>query len=429
VSASGGKPALALPDVSTPGDRNQRQNPSFLADGRRFVFVKQRSQEEDSEICIGWIDNQESQCVLKAPSPARYTDPGYLIFVRDGVLRLQRFDADRLVASGEALSVSSSQIRATPVFRPPPFSISANVLAFHPGNAAAQLVWRSRSGATVSTVGELGDYASWSASVDERWVATNRTDPRNGNLDIYLNDKNRQAWSRFTFDAAADNQPRFSPDGSRIVFGSTRAGVPGLYVKPTSAAGSEQLLAIAATGATNMGAQDWSSDGRLILYSAFSAKGSWDLGVVAADGRTPGTLVIQSQHGERGGAFSPDMTWIAYDSTESGRREVWIQPFPPSGDRWQVSTTGGIAPQWRRDGKELFYIAADGMLTAVSIGPGTAPVIGGPAPLFQTLHREGGAGFHVSSDGKRFLMSLPPTADAVTPITVRLNWRSAMEQP
>jgi len=120
---------------------------------------------------------------------------------------------------------------------------------------------------------------------------------------------------------------------------------------------------------------------------------------------------------------------IAYDSTESGRREVWIQPFPPTGDRWQVSTNGGTSPQWRRDGKELFYIAADGMLTAVSVGSGPVPVIGAATPLFQTLRREGAAGFHVSSDGQRFLMSVPPEYGEMTPITVRLNWRSTIEQP
>ena len=263
-------------------------------------------------------------------------------------------------------------------------------------------------------VGELGDYVSWSASVDERWVANSRTDPRVGNVDIWLKDKNRSAWSRFTFDAAAESHPVFSPDGSRIAFGSTRAGVPGIYVKPTTAAGSEQSLAM--FDAREIGAQDWSADGRLILYSAYNEKSSWDLGVVAADGRTPATLVIQSQHGERGGTFSPDVKWIAYDSTESGRREVWIQPFPPTGDRWQVSTTGGISPQWRRDGRELFYIAADGMLTAVSVAPGPVPGIGAATPLFQTLVQEGAAGFLVSSDCRRFLMTVPPPYADVTPI-------------
>ena len=121
------------------------------------------------------------------------------------------------------------------------------------------------------------------------------------------------------------------------------------------------------------------------------------------------------------------MKWIAYDSTESGRREVWIQPFPPTGDRWQVSTTGAGTPRWRGDGRELFFVAGNGMLMAAAIDPGAVPVIGVATPLFQTLRSEGGAGFDVSADGQRFLMPIPPgVADAV-PITVRMNWRAAIE--
>jgi hypothetical protein len=194
VPASGGAPVLAFPDPSTPGNRNQRQNPSFLADGHHFVYVTLRAKPEDSEICIGTLESPDSHCVLKAASPARYA-PGYLFFVRNGVLRLQRFDAERLTASGEALPVSATQVRSMPVYRPPPFSVAANVLAFHPGTAASQLVWRDRSGATVSQLPELADYGSSSTSRDGRWVATTRTDVRSGNANIWLYDQQRGAWT------------------------------------------------------------------------------------------------------------------------------------------------------------------------------------------------------------------------------------------
>ena len=264
-------------------------------------------------------------------------------------------------------------------------------------------------------------------SADGRWVAATRTDVRTGNVDIWLNDQRRGAWSRFTFDDGADNGPLFSPDGSQIVYASARAAGPGgIYIKPTSGAGSERRLP--RFGGNEMGPRDWSPDGRLILFGIFSSKNSWDIGVVAATGDSPPKLVIQSQHGERGGRFSPDMKWIAYDSTESGRREVWIQPYPPTGDRWQVTTTGGIDPHWRDDGRELLYVAADGMLAAVAISPGTAPQVGATTPLFQTLSREGAGGFEMSADGRRFLLAMPASGADVTPITVRLNWRSAIEQ-
>ena len=427
VAASGGAPVLAFPDKGTESDRNQLQNPSFLPDGRRFVFVRMRSRSEDDEICVAALDTKEEQCIAKVASPARYTAPGYLLLVRDGALRLQRFDADRLALSGEAIPVTTSPVRVSPVYRPPPFSIAANALAFHPGSAAAQLVWRNRTGATISSVGDLGDYGAWSVSADGRWVAATRTDVRTGNVDIWLNDQRRGAWSRFTFDDGDRQWPavlaRWLAD---CVCLGAAAAPEGLYIKPTSGAGSERRLP--RLEGNEMGPRDWSPDGRLILFGIYSSKSSWDIGVVAATGDSPPKLVIQSQHGERGGRFSPDMKWIAYDSTESGRREVWIQPYPPTGDRWQVTTTGGIDPHWRDDGRELLYVAADGMLAAVAISPGTAPQVGATTPLFQTLRREGAGGFGMSADGRRFLLAMPASGADVTPITVRLNWRSAIEQ-
>jgi serine/threonine protein kinase len=421
--ASGGTPLLAVADSSTPGDRNQRQNPSFLPDGRHFVYVTSRTKTEDSEICIATLESPDARCILKVASPARYAPPGYLFFVRDGVLRSQRFDAERLTTSGQALPVSATPVRSQPVYRPPPFSVSATVLAFHPGVAATRLVWRDRSGVTVSQLPELADYGSWSTSSDGRWVAATRTDVRSGNADIWLFDQQRGLWTRFTFESEIDSSPIFSPDSGRIVFASTRAGVAGLYVKPTNTGGSERPLSTVG----EVSGLDWSSDGRLILYGIYSSQTSWDIGVVAADGSAPPELVIHSQHGERSGRFSPDVKWISYDSTESGRREVWIQPYPATGDRWQVSTTGGAAPRWRNDGKELYYTSGDGMLMAAPIELGRAPAIGTARPLFQTLRLEGAA-VTPSRDGQRFLMSMPPSGLDVTPITVRLNWRAAIEQ-
>jgi hypothetical protein len=137
---------------------------------------------------------------------------------------------------------------------------------------------------------------------------------------------------------------------------------------------------------------------------------------------------IQTEHGEREGRFSPDVRWIAYDSTESGRREVWLQPFPPTGSKWQISTGGGFSPRWRGDGREIFYVAADGKLTAVAVSGGSTPEFGTPTSLFQTMFREGAYGsYAVARDGQRFLMNVPPDAGDVTPITVVVNWEAALK--
>jgi serine/threonine-protein kinase len=150
--------------------------------------------------------------------------------------------------------------------------------------------------------------------------------------------------------------------------------------------------------------------------------------MMPVDGTGAPQLLLHSEHGERAGALSWDSKWIAYDSTESGRREVWIQPVPPNGSRRQVSSGGGFGPQWREDGRELFYVAADGQMMAVAITPGRTPIVGAVTPLFQTLRREGAAGFRVSPDGTRFLISRPPDLSETDPITVIVNWRSTIRR-
>jgi Tol biopolymer transport system component len=231
---------------------------------------------------------------------------------------------------------------------------------------------------------------------------------------------------RLTFDPTPEAWPTFSPDGQRIVFSASRNGVRGLYQKLTT--GTEEALILAGSDVVN---PDWSSDGRYILYQRFvSGSGTgWDLWAVPVFGDRTSFPVAQTEHGEREGRLSPDVRWVAYDSTESGRREIWVQPFPPSGSRWQISTGGGVSPRWRGDGKELFYVAADGKLTAVPVTAGSTFEWGAPQTLFQTMFRGGTyASYAVARDGQRFLMNVPPSLEDITPITVVVNWMAAIQQ-
>jgi serine/threonine-protein kinase len=174
---------------------------------------------------------------------------------------------------------------------------------------------------------------------------------------------------------------------------------------------------------------DWSSDGRFVVYQSTSPGTGFDLWVAPLSGEGAPFPVARTVHGEREGAFSPDVRWIAYDSTESGRREVWVQPFPPTGARWQVSTTGGVSPRWRADSRELFYVAADGKMTAVATTSGAAFSWDAPRTLFDTSFRGGAyASYAVSKDGQRFLMNIPRGIADESPITVVLNWTARLER-
>ena len=421
VSSAGGPVTAVIPKSET-----APSTPAFLPDGRHFLYVREGTSREETQICVGSLDSSDTKCILTVHSPPRYAPPGYLLFVRDAVLLAQRFDPDRLELSGEAIPVADAQILADPVWRPPPFSASNNgVLAFHPSNGETQLVWMDRSGKSLGAIGPIGDYGAPELSADGKRVMAIRSELRTGNADLWLYDLLRGTSSRFTFDPASDTSPVFSPDGERVAFLSARNGGTGLWEKRIDGAVPEQLW-LASAGSVG----DWSSDGRFILYAPlFSSKTGWDLWVMPVSGDRKPFPFVQTEHGEREGRFSPDVRWIAYDSTESGRREVWLQPFPPTGSKWQISTGGGFSPRWRGDGMEIFYVAADGKLTAVAVGGGSTPEFGTPTSLFQTMFREGASGsYAVASDGQRFLMNVPPDAGDVTPITVVVNWEAMLKQ-
>ncbi len=215
---------------------------------------------------------------------------------------------------------------------------------------------------------------------------------------------------------------------ARVAF-AAYAGTTDLYQKPANG-GREELLI--ETGATGAFPTSWSLDGRLLVYAAAGSKTSYDLWTLPLDGdRTPRPL-LQSSFIETQGQLSPDGRWIAYTTDETGTREVWVQSVPPSGARWQISTDSGSEPRWRRDGGELYYIAGNGILMAVSIKTTlTTFAPAAPQPLFQTrrpfsspLHTN----YSPAADGQRFLINtvagdVPPP----TPITVFLNWSEGLK--
>jgi Tol biopolymer transport system component len=283
-----------------------------------------------------------------------------------------------------------------------------------------------RAGQILSTVGDRGDSGA-SISRDGTRIIVSRSDTQHaGNIDLWLRDAGSEVWSRFTFDPAPENNPTFSPDGSRVVYSTRRGAVSELWIKATNGLATPQRLP-GFPGAVEMSPQDWSSDGQFILVGIYSPATSWDIGRIPLNGGPP-ELLLNSPAGERDGKLSPDMHWIAYDSTASGRREIWIQPLPPNGSRFQVSNGGGTAVRWRADGRELFYIAGDGKLTAVSVSPGDTPKFGTPTALFQTQQREGGGSYTPSPDGQRFLLNVPLPAADTDPISVIVNWRSTINK-
>ena len=425
ISATGGEPEGLMQEATQQG---LRRFPQFLPDGRHFLYYVIGSPEARG-VYVGEIDRPETQRVVDADSPAAYTS-GQLLFVRGGTLFAQDFDPVRLTLGGNPLQVAH-HITVDPVMVLAALSASAaGPIIYRTGlpSGQRQLAWFDRSGKEIGKVGDPDSAGSVNPAVssDGQRLARNRT--VDGNNDIWLLDLGRGVLSRFTFHAAADLFPVWSPNGNRIVFDSDRTGTFDLYEKSVNGGASEQRLL--ATPKDKQ-AMDWSPDGHFLVYRSLDPKTSYDLWVLPLDGDRKPFPFVQTDFDERDGQFSPDGMWIAYQSNESGRFEIYVQSFP-GGGKWQISTNGGAQARWRRDGKELFYIALDARLMAVPVRLASDRKVvdaSSPTPLFDT--RVGGAlqgnlrqQYVVSADGQRFLMNTVTQDPSITsPITVILNWR------
>jgi Tol biopolymer transport system component len=241
---------------------------------------------------------------------------------------------------------------------------------------------------------------------------------------VWLVDVDRGVPTPFTDDPSSAQNPQWSPDAGRIAFQSVLGDRPGLYAWPLAAASSKELLVPGAAGP-----QDWSHDGRFLVYTTNDPKTRGDLWTVPLGGdRTP-VPFANSSYDESSGQFSPDGRWIAYRSDESGRYEIYVQPFPGPGERRRVSSDGGTEPRWRADGREIFYISPDAKMIAVPFrSSGPAPGIGTPVTLFQTRKVRGGTGnvqqqYDVSPDG-RFLINVNADENVASPIMLIMNWKT-----
>ncbi|MGH9955582.1 MAG: TolB family protein, partial [Pyrinomonadaceae bacterium] len=234
---------------------------------------------------------------------------------------------------------------------------------------------------------------------------------------------------RFTFGPETDLFPVWSPDGSRIVFGSDREGPRHLYHKPATGAGKEELLLKSDLNKIPM---DWSADGRFILYIVVDSKTRFDLWVLPLFGDQKPFPLLQTEFNERLARFSPDGRWITYVSDESGINQVYVQSFPASGGKWQVSTSGGHFPAWRRDGKELFYISGDKKMMSVDVkGEGATFESGAPKALFELRVPSFNipqAQFAVTPDGQKFLIAGTVGENTSVPIAVVLNWTTDLKR-
>jgi len=406
--------------------------PRFLPDDRHFLFYSTGAGGSAVRaVHVGSLDGSVIQRVVDSDMAALFASSGYLLFIRAGTLMAQAFDTGRLTVSGDPFVVAEHVITDGSMFNAAVSTSAAGPIVYSTGGAAErQLAWFDRSGKQVATLGGM-DAAAFNLelSPDGRRVALDRL--TNTNRDVWLMDAARGVPSRFTVDANSDIMPVWSPDGERIIFTSNRDRNFALYQKASSGAGRDEVLF---ESDASKYPQDVSQDGRFLLFRSPSPKTGIDLWALPLTGDRKPFPVAQASFEEREGQFSPDAKWMAYQSNETGRFEIYVQAFPQAGGKWRVSTGGGTQPRWRRDGKEMFYIGLDGKLMAVPIRLGARDQgveAGTPLALFATRLQVGVVAvtqkqqYAVSPDGQRFLMNRDTEDTTTPPATLILNWKPA----
>ena len=442
VPVSGGDlTAVTTPRPDQPGHRW----PVALPDGLRFIFYSR------GELYLGALDGRAPSLLTASDGSGMYLsgppDAGvpnenrWLLWPRGGNLMAQRLDLSRGALTGEPMMIANNVAVSSTLMTAVSTSVTGQVVYRVRSDVTNQLTWLDRTGKNLGTLGRpvINELEQPAVSPDGHRALVSRTVQNNSDLWLLEGDRT----TRLTFDAGNDQDPIWSPDGSRVAFQSNRKGQSDLYEKLASGVGLEVPIVISDQ---NKVPTSWSANGDFLLYYSIDPQSGDDLWVVrvnasrlqGADGTAPASapkVFLKTPYRELAGVFSPDGRWIAYMSNESGRMEVYVKPFvdPTSpgvslvSGQWQISAEGGVYPQWRRDGKELYYLNPAGDMMAASVALKAATLeAGAPVKLFQQRVFADGVPskvFDVTADG-RFLVHTV-IERGLAPITLLMNWNPA----
>jgi len=420
ASAGGSATPLTLIDASQ--GQGGLAWPYFLPDGRHFLYSVPASNPETSGIYVGSLDSKETKLLLKANSSALYSPPGYVLFNRAGTLLAQPFDADRLELKGDAIPIAEG-VQFYAANGKAAVVVSTNgVLAYRlmPTNAQIKLVWVDRKGTEQPLAAPPHSYRNPRLSPDGQRVAV--TIDELGSQE-WLLDIGRGTLTRLTFEGTYNGGTAWTPDGKRITFGSDRAGARNLFWQLADGSGGTERLS---TSDHAQVASSWSPDGQTLAFEQTAPNTGFDLWVFRLGDRKVQPF-LQTRFNEIAPHFSPDGRWLAYASDESGRYEIYVQPYPGPGGKWQVSTDGGTEPVWARNG-ELFYRSGQKMMIVETNTRSTFSA-GNPKMLFEGHYAsyQTVPSYDVTADGQRFLF-LNAGGEARAEINVVLNWTEELKQ-
>jgi serine/threonine protein kinase len=406
-----------LTKIDTSLGEYQHAWPAFLPDGRRFLFVIRSKLPDRTGIYLGSIDGDTPRLVMPASSRVKYTD-GHVLFVRQGILVAQRFNVNTATVEGSPFTLTDRikyHTSADAAFD----ASTTGVLVY--GQSAGEPITRlmvfDGRGREMEPLTPPGAYRHPRFSPDGHRVVAEKVNADDGNVDLWVYDLERRSVGRLTSAAAADARPVWSADGTRVAFSSKRGSVFDVYAKSVDSTDPERPLI---TGPGDKLVEHWSADGKYLSGTVLRS-GLW---VYPIDPSEKPWMVRASQTIENWQSeFSPDGKWLAYMSRESGNPEVFVEPIPATGARWQVSTHGGAQPHWRTQGRELLYLSTDGLLMAVPVTAGEFQK-SSPMALFHISVPDliGSGDYTISPDGKRIVVNTFISDPVIPPIDVVVNW-------
>jgi serine/threonine protein kinase len=434
VDASGGEAKPLRPYAD--GETAQKW-PQFLPDGKHYLYFGRSDRPGQQGIYAASLDSNDRKFIVATDFNAAYVPTGQLLFMRGDSLVAQRIDLQDLTLRGEPHAVVN-HIEGAGNFNDPRsgaiFSASLNgALVWRRGSSqpsASILHWVDRNGKNLGVVGEPAEYWAPALSPDEKKLAVGIRDTVTKTRDIWIFDLLRGSRTRLTFDPSEDLNPVWSPDGTRIAFSSDRRGPRDIYQKRADGSGPEELLLEGKEGQRNV--ENWSRDGQYLLYNYRPPNSPYaHLYVLPLAGDRNPVPFLETEFDTGWGRLSPNDRWLAYRSLESNKLEVYVQGFTldPSQPRgkWLVSTNGGEHPQWRGDGKELYYRNGSTFFAVDVKTDGKSFEAGLPQPLFQAVTAQsnlrGETPFVVTRDGQRFLILAPVNGGASPPLEVLVKWQ------
>ncbi len=434
LPAAGGK-AEPVTKLDPKSGETAHRYPFFLPDGKHFLYLALKlagnTRDPANRIWIGSLDGSPGKPLVPANFNAQFAN-GHLLFVRGGdfggILLAQPFDRQRLETSGEPVTVADQVSLYGDYLGFGNFTVSdAGTLVYDASQFLTRLQWFDRGGKQIGVFGEPGPRSGARISPDGSRIVFTQEDSGTQTSQTWIGDVPRGVQTRLTSGPGSNSNAIWSPDGSRIAFQTDRKHQADIYVRPASGAGAEEVFS---DEEGQRIPQDWSSDGRFILYADREAAGGrlMQVSVLPLEGdRKPFTLIPRSPNDIGSVRLSPDGRWVSYDVDESGRNEVYAVSFPDGQGKVQISNAGGTNSRWTRNGREIVYTAFDGKVMSVQVDASRGLGVGSPKPLFE-LPAGASSGWDVSPDGERFLVNVPIVQSSSVPLSVVVHWTAGLKK-